>query len=171
MVYLIEMEGQDICKIGRSTNPVKRLANLQVASPHKLTLRGVMKGDVAKEAEMHRQFAAQRMSGEWFRLSDEITALFKPMDETDLTVQEVRAARKTNGYLYLIALDYDGDALLHQDITGLQAESIDSAAYAMMQKLNTRCLIFCTEESPVARTAFEGGDAFRKPYPAYPKTL
>jgi hypothetical protein len=76
-VYFIEAFGEHELKrikIGSSQHPKERLAELQVGSPVKLKLMGVVKcqsNNHARQVEKlaHKIFHAQRRRGEWFRLS------------------------------------------------------------------------------------------------------
>lgn len=79
MVYLIKIEGQDICKVGHSADPIKRMQTLQTNAPHKLRLIGTLPGSCEEEAEIHALFDGQRMSGEWFYLSNELANVFCPV--------------------------------------------------------------------------------------------
>lgn len=54
-------------KIGKSTNPEKRLAQLQTGNPGRLAIVACIPGE-EWERLIHRMFAAYRMTGEWFRL-------------------------------------------------------------------------------------------------------
>ena len=60
-------------KIGRSCNPEARLRELQAANPEPLVLLHVIEGD--QERRLHRQFAAHRVTGEWFRPTPEMERL------------------------------------------------------------------------------------------------
>ena len=56
-------------KIGQSMNPEKRMKDLQCAAgPLELLLKEV--GGAQREHELHDQFAADRVHGEWFEMSD-----------------------------------------------------------------------------------------------------
>jgi hypothetical protein len=68
-VYIVEHE-HGYVKIGRSNNPVRRVAKLETACPYELTIRGVIEThDPPKvEARLHNRFAEYRKSGEWFKL-------------------------------------------------------------------------------------------------------
>jgi hypothetical protein len=73
-VYFIESESLGMVKIGLADNPRRRLRELQVGSPDKLNLRGVLLLDDAPgyEASMHLRFAEERSHGEWFRKTDRL---------------------------------------------------------------------------------------------------
>jgi len=64
--FIIDTVAQAI-KIGYSAKPLKRLGQLQTASPHRLALLGTIPGTPDDEDAMHGRFAAHRMEGEWFR--------------------------------------------------------------------------------------------------------
>lgn len=68
-VYAISSSEQPApVKIGKSANVNKRLSQLQTASPVPLRVWWQRETpDPELEAKLHRHFAAQRISGEWFR--------------------------------------------------------------------------------------------------------
>lgn len=78
-VYFIT-DGQSI-KIGRSSDPERRLTMFQVGHPLTLSLLGTVNADRLTEAEAHARFYADRQRGEWFAASatilKEIEALCK----------------------------------------------------------------------------------------------
>lgn len=85
-VYLMQMEGMDIYKIGHSKNPNKRLESVQTGNPFKLTLVDFYETQRASqiEAAMHNRYAAQKISeneyklmGEWFKLDNEAILKFR----------------------------------------------------------------------------------------------
>jgi len=69
-IYLIRMEGSDLCKIGVSQNPKHRLNQLNVPG---LYLDMVYQVPHAYEIEksLHYCYSSKRTKGEWFHLSDE----------------------------------------------------------------------------------------------------
>lgn len=76
-VYFITARDQGICKIGYARNVEARRASLQTASPVKLTVEAVVPGARELEREFHDRFAASRLSGEWFTITDELEALIR----------------------------------------------------------------------------------------------
>ncbi len=76
-VYFIS-NGRGHVKIGISVNPGKRLIDLQVSNPDKLTLLGVRLGSRKLEKQLHEKFVSFRTSGEWFVLNDEIRNEINP---------------------------------------------------------------------------------------------
>lgn len=63
-------------KIGYSTNPEKRLAELQTGNPRKLILLYSMKGTEADERRLHAKYAPQNVLQEWFRITKELILEF-----------------------------------------------------------------------------------------------
>ena len=74
-VYVIGCEAdQNVCKVGISDDPRKRLQGLQSGCPHKLYLAHTMTvagraAAVALEAKAHGMMTSARMSGEWFAVT------------------------------------------------------------------------------------------------------
>lgn len=69
-VYLLQAEGTQRIKIGRSTSAALRFESLRTASPFPLVLlRTIAAQDcVALEAALHRRYARYRQHREWFDL-------------------------------------------------------------------------------------------------------
>lgn len=73
-VYAIRRADTREVKIGISTNPIRRLRDLQSAHGERLELLLTFPGGVHTEYELHERFSAHRKRGEWFHESPEITA-------------------------------------------------------------------------------------------------
>lgn len=56
-------------KIGRSRNIRKRLQNLQTGTSGELIVHALEPGFAERESELHKEFQAERRSGEWFSAS------------------------------------------------------------------------------------------------------
>lgn len=75
-VYLMYCADTDLHKIGRSTNPHKRLyelnrhTTLAYAKTPSITLVGYWQAARSVEADLHLRFGLQRTVGEWFRLTE-----------------------------------------------------------------------------------------------------
>ena len=67
-IYIIGNYEKDLCKVGQSDRPYLRIKNLQTASPYKLEIIEVYKGDFADEKELHKLLNKEGLSlhGEWF---------------------------------------------------------------------------------------------------------
>ena len=73
-VYFIQ-SGSGAVKIGCSSHPESRLRELRSGNPERLSLLAVIPGGQSREQELHRQFAADRVAGEWFDPSPSLMAL------------------------------------------------------------------------------------------------
>ena len=69
-VYFIQQGRSGPIKIGRSVDVLARLRALQTGCHEELRILGVsLLGGAPLERRLHRMFAADRLSGEWFRPS------------------------------------------------------------------------------------------------------
>ncbi|MHB1738065.1 MAG: GIY-YIG nuclease family protein [Actinomycetes bacterium] len=77
VVYLIRMG--EFHKIGKSNDPGRRVYELGLRLPEKHDVVHVIETDDPSgiEAYWHRRFAAQRVNGEWFRLSPSDVTAFR----------------------------------------------------------------------------------------------
>lgn len=70
MIYFAQADGTDLVKIGYTGgDPAKRIGELQTGCPYKLVLLASIEGNEQREARWHKDFAADRVSGEWFKLT------------------------------------------------------------------------------------------------------
>lgn len=74
-VYFITARELGRVKIGRASNPTRRLWELQTASSSKLQLEAVIPGDRREERELHTALSSLRIRGEWFHLTPQIEEL------------------------------------------------------------------------------------------------
>lgn len=77
-VYFIQAKDcpDGLIKIGYSDDVEKRLTAHQIGSPQPLQILGIIKdAPSATERRLHRRFAEDRVSGEWFRPTDQIVRL------------------------------------------------------------------------------------------------
>jgi rRNA-processing protein FCF1 len=72
-IYFIGSVESGTVKIGKSSDPEKRLAGLQTGNSNRLFLYGVIR-DVNEyyENKLHKRFENIRLEGEWFKLTDEL---------------------------------------------------------------------------------------------------
>lgn len=54
-------------KIGTAKNVDKRMGSLQTGNPEELTLLHTLIGGRKLERQLHRQFSAHHVKGEWFQ--------------------------------------------------------------------------------------------------------
>jgi transcriptional regulator with XRE-family HTH domain len=69
-VYFIETIGADAVKIGQAIDPRSRLVELQSSNHLPLRLIKTVDGSYDVERALHERFAASRIRGEWYRLSE-----------------------------------------------------------------------------------------------------
>ena len=73
-VYFIAAKEMPIVKIGVALDPDKRLRELQVGCPLRLTMLAFVEGGRGDEIALHKRFAHLRTIGEWFRLDGALAA-------------------------------------------------------------------------------------------------
>lgn len=66
-VYFIQVDPDGPIKIGIADSVISRLGNLQSACPYDLRVRTFWRGPRLVERFLHRELAAHRIRGEWFR--------------------------------------------------------------------------------------------------------
>lgn len=95
-VYFITCRDANAVKIGFSVEPAARLPEIQWGCPLALTLEAVMPGDHQEERRMHRWFAADRITGEWFRLNEMLELIIKHNAVPHLTrlTRQTRSIRR-----------------------------------------------------------------------------
>lgn len=71
-VYFVRAPSSEAIKIGYSTDPLARFANLQTGSPELLLFYGSIPGTRADERALHEKFFHLRINGEWFHACDEL---------------------------------------------------------------------------------------------------
>ena len=82
-VYLVQADGTNRCKIGKTTSLQSRLKQLEVASPYPLTLlHATPSNDITRlEAYFHERFNRFRVYSEWFELDQYAIAEFMNYEE------------------------------------------------------------------------------------------
>ena len=72
MIYFIRGKESGNIKIGYSTNPKQRKANLQTANYEELEFIGLMDGTIKDESKLKKIFLEFNIRGEWYRPVTEI---------------------------------------------------------------------------------------------------
>lgn len=67
-VYFIGNSEKNICKIGFSYSPSKRLKELQTGNPFPLFIFKTVKGDMLMECIFHKIYRQYHTQGEWFKI-------------------------------------------------------------------------------------------------------
>lgn len=75
-IYFITNENEDVVKIGFTTNRSMRLHDLQTGNHSRLHMECSFPACKSVEAMLHERFSKDRISGEWFYLTDEIEELW-----------------------------------------------------------------------------------------------
>jgi hypothetical protein len=79
LVYFLTAEAPGFpIKIGFTTKPGHmRSKAVQTGCPYRLVIIGTFPGGYRDENKLHRQFASQRLEGEWFARNDDLIALIQ----------------------------------------------------------------------------------------------
>jgi hypothetical protein len=76
--YVYCITDGEYLKIGYSTKPEARIAELQTGNARALSLVGTIPGTLEDEAAMHVKYQRQNVLAEWFRLDPAIVSEFDP---------------------------------------------------------------------------------------------
>lgn len=75
-IYAIINRHDNVVKIGFSSDPQKRLSQLQIGTVHPLEILMTFAADSTVEREIHNKLAKYRRSGEWFDNNPEVFTVF-----------------------------------------------------------------------------------------------
>ncbi|NNM75029.1 GIY-YIG nuclease family protein [Enterovirga aerilata] len=92
-VYFIQ-DSHGRLKIGYSQDPAGRLRALQTAHGAELSLLGSVPGTISAERDLQKRFADLKLTGEWFRASDDLLSHVRALlaaPEIPLLGKQVRA--------------------------------------------------------------------------------
>lgn len=87
MIYFIHAEAVNAVKIGVAGDVRRRLCKMQSDSPCELTVLCTLEGGEDEERELHRQFRALRLRGEWFTYGETIREYVSQFPASDVTVR------------------------------------------------------------------------------------
>jgi hypothetical protein len=88
MIYIIGNKEQNICKIGYSKRPYRRIETLQKTIPLKLHIISIFEGDFIDEQLLHDKYHEFRIKGEWFYL-DKIEEAGIELNNSYLTINDI----------------------------------------------------------------------------------
>lgn len=104
MIYFIGDIEANVCKIGFSRKPYRRIETLRGQSPYKLEIFDIIDGDFTDEKFLHSKYFASRLNGEWFRLSDVLDLGFS-RDIKKITIGDINInINPKNNYIHLSSL-------------------------------------------------------------------
>jgi len=78
-VYFIRATATNQIKIGVTSDPKQRFADLQRATTERLEWIGSVEGGFKLEDELHKKFGKSRVRGEWFEMTDELLLQIKEL--------------------------------------------------------------------------------------------
>lgn len=93
-VYFMQGEYGGPIKIGVAANPETRRNEIQTGNPFVLVVRKKMIGSYELESKLHKQFAKDRMAGEWFQPTRELCDLANAKFGAPLSLDEVAAIKR-----------------------------------------------------------------------------
>jgi hypothetical protein len=69
MIYFIGNKELDVCKIGFSKRPYRRIDSIRKSIPFNLEILAIIDGDFMVEKMYHSKYFEHKIKGEWFTLS------------------------------------------------------------------------------------------------------
>ncbi len=82
-VYVFVNYFSNVCKIGYSANPIKRLNTIQTGCPFKLKMIVVVKGNRSVEKALHKKYKKYKTNGEWFNYKEELKEAIEKIKNSD----------------------------------------------------------------------------------------
>lgn len=81
VVYFILAEHSKHVKIGVTTDPQRRLEELQTGHHERLRLVSTVPGGPSEEKSYHRRFSKYRAHGEWFKVNGALKEFIERLDK------------------------------------------------------------------------------------------
>ena len=103
MIYFVGNVEKDICKIGYSARPHRRIKSIQSTLDYVLSIFDIVDGTMADEKIIHALNDSARITGEWYTLSKVKSLDLKGQIET-IIVGEVNLVRNKDGYYHATSL-------------------------------------------------------------------
>lgn len=105
MIYFLKAGDFIAYKIGfTASDPLKRMADLQVGCPFKLELLGAIEGTWAQEQSLHELLANFKTIGEWFSPNTVVTEAIKRAIETGARIDVASKTKRQNRACEIIDL-------------------------------------------------------------------
>jgi len=83
-VYVIGNTHAEVCKIGFSKTPNKRLKGIQTGCPYPIKILYLFVGSINLEKQLHKKYSKYRLNGEWFSYTGELRAALENSKESIL---------------------------------------------------------------------------------------
>lgn len=102
MIYFAQAGPDGPIKIGFSSNPLSRLPALRTASHAEVRILAIIRGSEHDESNLHRQFNAYRMRGEWFQPSQPLLDFIdnaQPIDLASLRLPRPTTTKKEKKFV------------------------------------------------------------------------
>jgi len=98
MIYFIGNKEKNICKIGFSKRPYRRIETISKSFPFELEIFDIIEGDFSTEKMFHAKYDEFRLNGEWFHL-DKVIELGIGVGLDTVRIEDFNCYVK-NGYFY-----------------------------------------------------------------------
>lgn len=98
-IYIVEDQDRNTIKIGYSSNPVKRLEQLQTSNSSKLSLLATFQGDAEIEKAIHDDLKYFNVRGEWFTSCDAVFEILSKYQKVTFKNTSLRADENDMQYL------------------------------------------------------------------------
>ncbi len=115
-VYFVQLGEDGPVKIGSAVDIAKRMDQLQNGNAAPLYLRAVAPGGHAAERDFHKQFARDRLRGEWFQPSPALLEAMDAVPKTEAAAVPVRKRRDRMAHVEAEAIWRDVSLTLEQAI-------------------------------------------------------
>lgn len=83
MIYAIRCGSDGPIKLGRATNPISRMAELQTAHHRPLNLLAAVKWEDNVEPWLHKFLEDDRLNGEWFNPTEQVLWVVERMRDKE----------------------------------------------------------------------------------------
>lgn len=103
MIYFIGNKEMNICKIGYSKKPYRRIDTIRKQTPFELEIFNIIEGDPSVEKMYHSTYFNSRIKGEWFKLKD-IQELGFNKSIVNIEIGHIKLNINKNNYVHLGSL-------------------------------------------------------------------
>lgn len=146
-LYVIQDRMTGHLKVGKSSDPQRRIRRLQTGCPGKLVIVSGVVGGGFLEPVIHQAFSAYSVRGEWYKEDSPVSRLVRDDDEQFVSVREAFArlsdaffrlsadatagpARSASGALQTTAVRYERRAAKYSHIARSLRQRAENALYA-----------------------------------------